>query len=165
MALKISPRHNFAEICIYFINTHAGFCLINQSLLNLTFSSIIVNNIWDIPLNHYLFPLPLLLTFFQKEVFRTYIPFRTLLECFGVSSLCLAEPCFSSAPADSIVCIDNTAFLFGSLTHIHSCFCLEKSFNLFNSIQISPNLENVSDICPILVFFPWLLVFLPFLSS
>lgn len=71
------------------------------------------------------FSLHVPLPFFWKGIFRTYLIFRTLLEWFGVSSLCLVEPCFSPTPADSVLCADYTAFPLDSLIHMLSCFCLK----------------------------------------
>lgn len=108
------------------------------------------------------FSLPLLLTYFWKGLFRTHLIFRTWLEWFGVSSLHLLGPCFSSAPEDSIICINHTVFLLYSLYTHKPLLLPEEIFWFCNLIQISSNLKNVWYL-PCSSLFPWLLFAVSFL--
>lgn len=107
--------------------------------------------------------------FFWKGIFRTYLIFRTLLEWFGVSSLCPVEPCFSPAPADSVLCVDYAAFPLDSLTHMLSCFCLKNKNQNISWYFFYLNSDFFSSwkcwYLPCFSLFPRLLVFLPFISS
>lgn len=97
------------------------------------------------------FSFPLFLTYFWKGIFRTYLIFRTLLEWFGVSSLYLLGPCFSSAPTDSLTGINNTVSLLYSLYTHKPLLCLKKSFDFVTWFRFLLILK-MSGICPVPVF-------------
>lgn len=106
-----------------------------------------VNIVQDIPLNPYLFsptsPLYIFLEGKKHLIFRTL-----LLEWCGVSCPYLLGPCFSSAPVDSIIPINNTAFLLYSFRHISSCFCLKTSFDFLIQCRFLL-IVKPSGICPV----------------